>query len=509
MAFGILVGLIPGAYAAGFSVAGEEGAVTYENGVYTIVGDATITGTSYKDQVVVAQSCSITLDNATIKYRKAQAATAYSETLGSPLTIRAGCDVTLVLVGKNQLYALAAGPGILVEDDARLTIQGGQGAELIVEGAWYDSYEDMGWITSAIVGGSAGIGGPNRNQPYNYTGSIVVESGDLQVTGYGYGAGIGGGNNGSSGTIEICGGRVHAENVYRNDWGSPSAAGIGSSQGMPANDIVLSGGQIYAYGGKNMPGIGGDEKGNISILSGTLVRAYGGEDAAGIGAGSHENFSEIVATIESGADVQAFATESILERLRSAITAVPSDTSSAKILCFSIPDFGITGEGIVRVKAGDTTMEMPVHENYTSFACTVDVDQCTVEIDDELALWQVYTEQEKEKEIPVKTDFTPIQCQVERLTPASLKIWDFVRYDEAEAVIIAAPNEMNVLLIFGIYDQTGRLISMESRKETLFCGSNKRYTTTTFVPGSQDKVRVMVWENFDSLKPLCDEWSET
>lgn len=58
--------------------------------------------------------------------------------------------------------------------------------------------------------GYAGIGGPNFDEATNYTGAINIESGTITATGYSYGAGIGGGNFSSGGTINISGGVVTA-----------------------------------------------------------------------------------------------------------------------------------------------------------------------------------------------------------------------------------------------------------------------------------------------------------
>ena len=51
---------------------------------------------------------------------------------GSPIEIAANKTATIVLSGENQMTAFAAGPGILVNQGATLTIQGSSDAALTV-----------------------------------------------------------------------------------------------------------------------------------------------------------------------------------------------------------------------------------------------------------------------------------------------------------------------------------------------------------------------------------------
>jgi len=229
---------------------------------------------------------------------------------GSPIEIAANKTATIVLSGENQMTAFAAGPGILVNQGATLTIQGSSDAALTVYGAKQDEMYDGGDASVALACGYAGIGGPNHSYdgPFDYTGTIRIESGIINAYGFDYGAGIGGGDYSSGGNIEILGGQVTAINapVDINDWTSKSASGIGGSQGMHSGKIAISGDTtvVNAQGSYACAGIGGSQS-DITITNGATVTARGGESAAGIG-GYDQNKGASTITITGGAKVTAF-----------------------------------------------------------------------------------------------------------------------------------------------------------------------------------------------------------
>ena len=229
---------------------------------------------------------------------------------GSPIEIAANKTATIVLSGENQMTAFAAGPGILVNQGATLTIQGSSDAALTVYGAKQDEMYDGGDASAALACGYAGIGGPNHSYdgPFDYTGTIRIESGIINAYGFDYGAGIGGGDYSSGGNIEILGGQVTAINapVDINDWTSKSASGIGGSQGMHSGKIAISGDTtvVNAQGSYACVGIGGSQS-DITITNGATVTARGGESAAGIG-GYDQNKGASTITITGGAKVTAF-----------------------------------------------------------------------------------------------------------------------------------------------------------------------------------------------------------
>ena len=204
-----------------------------------------------------------------------------NECNGSPIEIAANKTATIVLSGENQMTAFAAGPGILVNQGATLTIQGSSDASLTVYGAKQDAMYDGGDASAALARGYAGIGGPNSDDaPFNYTGTIRIESGIINAYGFDYGAGIGGGDYSSGGNIEILGGQVTAINapVDINDWVAKAASGIGGSQGMHSGKITISGDTtiVDAQGSYACAGIGGSQS-DITITNGATVTARGGE----------------------------------------------------------------------------------------------------------------------------------------------------------------------------------------------------------------------------------------
>ena len=232
-----------------------------------------------------------------------------NECNGSPIEIAANKTATIVLSGENQMTAFAAGPGILVNQGATLTIQGSSDASLTVYGAKQDAMYDGGDASAALARGYAGIGGPNSDDaPFNYTGTIRIESGIINAYGFDYGAGIGGGDYSSGGNIEILGGQVTAINapVDINDWVAKAASGIGGSQGMHSGKITISGDTtiVDAQGSYACAGIGGSQS-DITITNGATVTARGGEKAAGIG-GYNQNKGESNIAITGATKVTAF-----------------------------------------------------------------------------------------------------------------------------------------------------------------------------------------------------------
>ncbi len=98
--------------------------------------------------------------------------------------------------------------------------------------------------------------------------------------------------NGNSLEIYGSNGRLFAgtrngSNVMADD----NCAGIGSDRGGKCGDITINSGEIYANGGRNAAGIGGNGA-TIKILGGE-VNANGGQYGAAIGSGYRDNGSDI------------------------------------------------------------------------------------------------------------------------------------------------------------------------------------------------------------------------
>ena len=120
-------------------------------------------------------------------------------------------------------------------------------------------------------------------------------------SGKGYGAGIGGGDKGKSGTINIKDSVVIAR-------GGDQGPGIGCGKQSKYGNITIEGSYVDAFGGEYGAGIGGgneagpDDNTKISIIDST-VKATGGTDCAGIGTGNESgNAGEIIIT---GSDVES------------------------------------------------------------------------------------------------------------------------------------------------------------------------------------------------------------
>ncbi len=310
----------------------SEYKITEENAAVSV------SGSTAKGRILVeASNVTVTLDNVSM---------VLSDCNGSPIEIAADKSATLVLKGTNTLTAHAAGPGILVNQGATLTIRADGSdadASLTVHGAQMDQYTDSGGgITGGMMTGFAGIGGPNSgNSPLTYTGAINIESGTINATGYGYGAGIGGGDYSSGGTIHISGGKVTAicGGTDPDGWGSSThkqGSGIGASQGQASGTITISGDAVVAaYGGYACAGIGGGTA-DVTIKDTAKVTAYGGTNAAGIG-GYNQNKGDSTITISDTADVTAYGGQSASGIGQgSAVSAVTlSLASTASVIAYS------------------------------------------------------------------------------------------------------------------------------------------------------------------------------
>ena len=137
----------------------------------------------------------------------------------------------------------------------------------------------------------------------NNGGSLTIadedKNGKLTAEGGGYGAGIGGGYNGTGSDITISGGEVNAT-------GGAYGAGIGGGWGSSGSDITISGGEVKATGGIYGAGIGGGYNGDGSdiTVSGSEVKATGGVNGAGIGGGLQGKGKDITVSGDAKLKVQ-------------------------------------------------------------------------------------------------------------------------------------------------------------------------------------------------------------
>ena len=238
----------------------------------------------------------------------------YDDKGNAALSVQGEGDVEIELDGKNELKSGAHRAGLekntsegtlTLKDDNKeagsLTATGGE------YGAGIGGGRDGSGKNITITGGTvtatggedgAGIGGGADGSGED----ITITRGTVNATGGHNGAGIGGGGNGGGGkNITINGGAVNAEG---DDWG----AGIGGGGDGSGEDITITDGTVTAKGGALGDGIGGGGDGsgkNITITGGT-VNASGGA-GAGIGGGVNSSGSNV--TVSGAAQVTATASK--------------------------------------------------------------------------------------------------------------------------------------------------------------------------------------------------------
>ncbi len=226
----------------------------------------TLTGTLNANvKISIADGATVTLDGVSINANGNWTSGYYAGiTCEGDATLILKDDTTNTVKGFDNYY-----PGIYVPENSTLTIQG----ETLGTGKLIAS--------SSSDGFGAGIGGGHLI----HCGSILIEGGIIETTGYNSAAGIGSGFQASCGAITITGGTVEAI-------GGNNAAGIGSGfSNASCNTITITGGTVEATGGEKASGIGSGfvaSCGDIMITSGvTRVTATKGADATNsIGKGS-------------------------------------------------------------------------------------------------------------------------------------------------------------------------------------------------------------------------------
>ena len=171
---------------------------------------------------------------------------------------------------------------IILKDDAKLTVTEGIVVPVSNSLFIYGQDKDTGLVSASSSGGDAGIGGGINS----VSGSIEICGGSVTVESTG-GAGIGSGVNRAGGSVAIYGGTVTATSM--------SGAGIGAGNNGAGGNVAIYGGTVIATSTSGA-GIGGG-----SSKAGGIVTIYGGTvtatstNGAGIGAGkgntAHGDFS--------------------------------------------------------------------------------------------------------------------------------------------------------------------------------------------------------------------------
>ena len=218
------------------------------------------------------------------------------------LTRSTECKYSLLVLGDPAYYERnESTQGILIKDGADLIIKSANGygkdnyssmriqieenasVTLTLDGAYMDA-SAIPYISAPIL------------IPENSTGNVnIILKGENGLKAGRYYAAIQkNGNAENIGTLTISGdGSLMAA-------GGNNAAGIGSGDGKPVKNIVISSGIITATGGVYGAGIGGGDGGtasNITISGGTIT-ATGGKCGAGIGGGYSKEGNHI--TISGG-----------------------------------------------------------------------------------------------------------------------------------------------------------------------------------------------------------------
>ena len=249
----------------------ESQTVSQAGGSPTVDHNPVITSSSGKTNNTVTitaeknATANVTLENVNIDT---------GTTGGAAITTSGEGNVNIELNGTNTVQSGNTHAGVEKKDNGTLTIT--------------DENKD-GSLTATGGNYGAGIGGGYEGSGSN----IAIEGGKVKAIGGTHGAGIGGGFGGSGSNIAIEGGKVEASSVG-------GGAGIGGGSIGSGSGITVSGGEVTAQGGVGGAGIGGGQGGsgsNITISDGK-VTATGAGAGAGIGGGYEGSGKGI--TIEGG-----------------------------------------------------------------------------------------------------------------------------------------------------------------------------------------------------------------
>ena len=253
------------------SATAENQTVSQAGGSPTVDHNPVITSSSGKTNNTVTitaeknATANVTLENVNIDT---------GTTGGAAITTSGEGNVNIELNGTNTVQSGNTHAGVEKKDNGTLTIT--------------DENKD-GSLTATGGNYGAGIGGGYEGSGSN----IAIEGGKVKAIGGTHGAGIGGGFGGSGSNIAIEGGKVEASSVG-------GGAGIGGGSLGSGSNITISGGEVTAQGGVGGAGIGGGQGGsgsNITISDGK-VTATGAGAGAGIGGGYEGSGKGI--TIEGG-----------------------------------------------------------------------------------------------------------------------------------------------------------------------------------------------------------------
>ena len=203
---------------------------------------------------------------------------------GAAITTSGEGNVNIELNGTNTVQSGNTHAGVEKKDNGTLTIT--------------DEDKD-GSLTATGGNYGAGIGGGYEGSGSN----IAIEGGKVEASSVGGGAGIGGGSLGSGSNIAVSGGEVTAQ-------GGVGGAGIGGGQGGSGSNITISDGKVTATGAGAGAGIGGgyEGSGKSITIEGGEVTAQGDAGGAGIGGGISGTGSDVTISGDAQVKVQGGTT---------------------------------------------------------------------------------------------------------------------------------------------------------------------------------------------------------
>ena len=234
--------------------------------------------------------------------------------LASPLdstttSLETGWYIVKGNVAINSTVTVTGDVKLILADGCSLTVNGTTTSNTYKAGinvaagnslTIYSQENGTGSLTATGGNNGAGIGG-NESQT---CGSVTIYGGNItarSLSTSSYGAGIGGGKDGAGGTVTIYGGTVVAQVQLSTGRG----AGIGGGGSLTAGasnggTVTIYGGTVTATATNNGAGIGGGYYGNggtVTIYGGTVTAtsSYGG---AGIGGGQYASGGAV--TINGG-----------------------------------------------------------------------------------------------------------------------------------------------------------------------------------------------------------------
>ena len=82
-----------------------------------------------------------------------------------------------------------------------------------------------------------------------------------------------------------------------------------------------------------------------------------------------------------------------------------------------------------------------------------------------------------------------------------------IKYESGTSAVITVTKTGTYAVIFAAYDSEGKLISIEVQTKELNKGENT-VTPKTFNASGAANVKIMLWDNINSMKPLCEPYAE-